>query len=810
MPFEHITAYFENKGFQPFPFQLEAWKRTVSGHHQLIQCPTGSGKTLAATGAMIDQLLAAPNSKGLRLLYVTPLRAMTKDLELALKDPLSSTNITVLARNGDTSAKDRASLFRKHPQILMTTPESLSVILSSPKSKELFAELELIVVDEWHDLMATKRGVQMSLCLQRLLKLSKKATITGISATLKDPHMALNVLLPNGETGQLTQAHIDRVVALTICESTDDARLPWAGHLGLSLLKPVTQTLIKGQTTLLFTNTRNQAEQWFQALSIVRMDLSIALHHGSLASATRQDVETKLKTGEIDCVVATSALDLGVDFQAVERIIQIGSPRSVSRLIQRAGRASHRPGEGTDVLLVPTNRLHLNEYAALADALDTGSLEPIRPPEHCLDVLIQHLVTMALQGPWKPDDMFEEVTQAWAYRHMTRETFERLLTVLTKGSDSLKEYPEYRRLEEREDGRFILVSNQAARRHRMSIGTIVSHAHVRVKMRRGKSLGEVEESFAGRLQPGDVFRFSGKRLEVVRFSDGELTVKPAGSRKASEIPRWTGGRLPLSETLATRVVADFQRSNPLSQRIQNSQWLARALKETAEIQARISQCPETEVTIAERFKTRDGHHLCIYPFAGWLVHQALGPLMASRIAKLTPATLTVTVNDYGIELLSPEAGPLDICTEQWSSIVQPRELQHDLEKALNLSELVRRQFRATARISGLIFEGYPGRQKSLRMLQTSAGLLYDVLSQYDPNHVLLGQAKNDVLRDEFDIERLLEVLQSLEQQPVQVKEIAQPSPLALPLVIDRLSSRLSTETIAQRMERMTRSFDAAS
>lgn len=810
MPFEHITAYFENKGFQPFPFQLEAWKRTVSGHHQLIQCPTGSGKTLAATGAMIDQLLAAPNSKGLRLLYVTPLRAMTKDLELALKDPLSSTNITVLARNGDTSAKDRASLFRKHPQILMTTPESLSVILSSPKSKELFAELELIVVDEWHDLMATKRGVQMSLCLQRLLKLSKKATITGISATLKDPHMALNVLLPNGETGQLTQAHIDRVVALTICESTDDARLPWAGHLGLSLLKPVSQTLIKGQTTLLFTNTRNQAEQWFQALSIVRMDLSIALHHGSLASATRQDVETKLKTGEIDCVVATSALDLGVDFQAVERIIQIGSPRSVSRLIQRAGRASHRPGEGTDVLLVPTNRLHLNEYAALADALDTESLEPIRPPEHCLDVLIQHLVTMALQGPWKPDDMFEEVTQAWAYRHMTRETFERLLTVLTKGSDSLKEYPEYRRLEEREDGRFILVSNQAARRHRMSIGTIVSHAHVRVKMRRGKSLGEVEESFAGRLQPGDVFRFSGKRLEVVRFSDGELIVKPAGSRKASEIPRWTGGRLPLSETLATRVVADFQRSNPLSQRIQNSQWLARALKETAEIQARISQCPETEVTIAERFKTRDGHHLCIYPFAGWLVHQALGPLMASRIAKLTPATLTVTVNDYGIELLSPEAGPLDICTEQWSSIVQPRELQHDLEKALNLSELVRRQFRATARISGLIFEGYPGRQKSLRMLQTSAGLLYDVLSQYDPNHVLLGQAKNDVLRDEFDIERLLEVLQSLEQQPVQVKEIAQPSPLALPLVIDRLSSRLSTETIAQRMERMTRSFDAAS
>ena len=810
MQFEHINSYFETKGFRPFPFQIEAWTQSAAGSHQLIQCPTGSGKTLAATGAMIDRLLAAPDSKGLRLLYVTPLRAMTKDLELALKDPLSNTEIRVLARNGDTSAKDRASLFRTHPQVLMTTPESLSVILSSPKSLDLFAQLESIVVDEWHDLMATKRGVQMSLCLQRLVKLSRRVTITGVSATLKDPKLALQVLLPHGWTGRLTQADIDRTVTLTIAESTADARLPWAGHLGLSLLKPVSQILTQGRTTLLFTNTRNQAEQWFQALSIVRMDLSIGLHHGSLASSIRQDVETQLKTGTIDCVVATSALDLGVDFQAVEQIIQIGSPRSVSRLIQRAGRASHRPGEGTDVLLVPTNRLHLNEYAALADALDIGALELIRPPEHCLDVLIQHLVTMALQAPWHPDEMFKEITKSWAYRLLSRDLFGRLLTVLLQGSDSLKEYPEYHRLVEHDDGRFMLVSYQAARRHRMSIGTIVAHAHVRVKMRRGGSLGEVEESFAGRLQPGDVFRFSGKRLEMVRFSDGELVVKPAGSRKASEIPRWTGGRLPLSETLATRVVSDFERTTPLSTRIQNRRWLAKALQHTATIQAQISRCPKLDVAIAERFKSRDGYHLCIYPFAGWLVHQALGPLIASRIAKLTPATLTITVNDYGIELLSPEPHPLEICTDRWSSIVQHDNIDQDLEQALNLSELVRRQFRATARISGLIFEGYPGRQKSLRMLQTSAGLLYDVLCQYDPEHVLLRQAKDDVLRDEFDVERLSETLRVLQGQPIRVKQISQPSPLALPLVIDRLSSRLSTETIATRLERFTRSFDAAS
>ncbi|MBU25250.1 MAG: DNA ligase-associated DEXH box helicase [Gammaproteobacteria bacterium] len=808
MPFKQVNRYFKDKGFRPFPFQKTAWERTANGIHQLIQCPTGSGKTLAATGAMIERLLTEPSLNGLRLLYVTPLRAMTKDLELALKDPFKANEVRILARNSDTSAKDRANLFRKAPHILMTTPESLSVILSSPKSIDLFSTLESIVVDEWHDLMSSKRGVQMSLCLSRLMRLSNHPTITGISATLRDPHLALEALLPNGVMGQLTQADIERTVTLSIAESSEDSRLPWAGHLGLNLLRPVSRRLVPGQTTILFTNTRNQAEQWYQALCIVRMDLSIALHHGSLAASARHGVEKQLKLGDIDCVVATSALDLGVDFQAVEKIIQIGSPRSVSRMIQRAGRASHRPGSRTDVLLVPTNRLHLNEFSALADALDAESLEPIRPPEHCLDVLIQHLVTIALQEPWHPDSIFKEVTSSWAYRDLSRKTFNRLLTVLLKGSDSLEKYPEYRRLEQRGDGCFVLVSNHAARRHRMSIGTIVSHAYVRVRMRRGRSLGEVEESFAGRLKPGDIFRFSGKRLETIRLSEGELIVKPARSGKSGEVPRWTGGRLPLSETLATRVMQDFQRQRPLSKRIQNKEWLANALLKTASIQGRISHCPRQDMTLGERFKTRDGYHLCLYPFAGWLVHQALGPLIATRIAKRIPATLTVTVNDYGVEILSPEPEPLDRCVEDWGAIVSPERLNSDLEHALNLSELVKRQFRATARISGLIFEGYPGRQKSLRMLQTSAGLLFDVLSQYDPMHVLLEQAKYDVLRDEFDMERLKKTLNTLTQHRLTVKAIHQPSPLALPLVIDRLSARLSTETVAERMARLTRGFNA--
>ena len=807
MTFDQIEHYFQSKGFEPFDFQRTAWSRSSKRQNQLIVCPTGSGKTLAATGWMLQKLLSDPNIHGLKLLYITPLRAMTKDLELALKEPFDGTLIRILARNGDTTAKDRATLFRRPPQILMTTPESLSVVLSSPKSQLLFANLESIVVDEWHDLLATKRGVQTSLCLARLKKLAPQITITGISATLKTPQAALDALLPQGISGIITKANINRDIKLTVVESDAEARLPWAGYLGLSLLKPVSLKLFQGETTLIFTNTRNQAEQWYQALTIVRMDLKIALHHGSLSSEIRADVEQHLKNGTVDVVVATSALDLGVDFQAIEKVIQIGSPRSVSRLVQRAGRASHRPGATIDVLLVPTNRLHLNEYAALADALDENVIESIRPPLNCTDVLIQHLVTLSLQDPWHPKDLYDEISSIWAYRTLSRDQFMRLLDVLLYGSNSLDAYPEFRRLVRRSDGYFLVASQLAGRRHRMSIGTIVSNVRVRIKMRRGQYLGEVEETFASRLRMGDIFRFAGRRLEAIRFNEGELLVTPARRGNSHEVPSWIGGRLPLSDTLADRVAAHFKRQKPLSDRIQNRDWLARSLRETTESQDRISQCPRDGSLLIERFHTRDGYHMCVYPFAGWLVHQALGPLVAHRLTQQIPATLTLTVNDYGIEFLSPTSEPLDQCCDKWHEMVSSHYIERDLDKALNLSELIRRQFRATARISGLVFEGYPGRRKSLRMLQTSAGLLFDVLSQYDPDHVLLSQAKQDVLHHDFDIPRLRTTLNTLEKTPLNRLKIQQPSPLALPLVINRLSARLSTETVAQRVSRLTRIFD---
>ena len=805
--FRSIRSYFASRQMTPFDFQQLAWERTAARVDQLIQCPTGSGKTLAACGAILDQLMADERPQGLRLLYITPLRAMTRDLELAVVEPLEQTPHRVMCRNGDSTASERMQVYRKPPQVLFTTPESLSVMLSSPKATTLFANLQLVVVDEWHDLWSSKRGVQTTLCLARLRQLSPNLVTTGVSATLANPQEALEALLPVGRKGAITSSDLARKLTLHITQHDTDSRLPWAGHLGMNLLGPVAKSLDAGITTLMFTNTRSQAEHWYQALSILRSDLKVFLHHGSLSREMRESVETALKEGTADLVVATSALDLGVDFQAVDRVIQIGSPRSVSRLLQRAGRAKHRPGEAIDMQLVPTHRLHLNEYAALADALDNHSLEPIRPPALSLDVLLQHLVTMAMQTPWHADAMQTEVCSIQAYQHLDSQQFAGLLTILSKGSDSLQQYAEFRRLVQLDDGTWAVASRQIAARHRMSIGTIVANTQVRVKMRRGKPFGEVEEQFAARLKPGDVFRFAGKRLKVHTLRDGELLVTPASSGVASEIPRWTGGRLPLSDTLAGFVMQRMGAHQPVSERIDNAEWLNHELQRTRALQADISHVPTRGRTLLEQYRSRDGHHIWIYPFAGWLVHQALAPLIAQRLATQQPATITWTVNDYGIEWLCSDREPIDRLLSDWEDLLSDHCLLDDLQSALQLSELARRQFRATARIAGWIFQGYPGRMKSARALQTSAGLLFDVLSNYDPEHLLLEQARQDVLREFCDLDRLRETCERLRCNPPQSVEVTRPSPLGLPLMIERLSARVSTETLQMRLAKLTAGFD---
>lgn len=801
-----IEAWMRSHGYTPTDLQLAAWTHAIEQRHQLIVSPTGSGKTLAATGVMLNQLLCQAPAKGVRLVYITPLRALSRDLEKALTAPLAGTKHRVAVRTGDTRASERAAILRNPPSMLITTPESLSQLLTSPKTVQVFSGVEQVIVDEWHDLIATKRGTQCLLAIARLRLLSPQLRMTGCSATIADPERALKAFIPVGCDGVLVHPGQQRSIQLQVLLPADDERLPWAGQMGLSLLGSVSTQLRPGHTTLLFTNTRNQAEQWYQALAIIRSDLRVELHHGSLDHSRREAVEAGLKEGTLDVVVATSALDLGVDYPAVEAVIQIGSPRAVSRLIQRAGRAKHRPGEPLSATLVPTHRLHLNEYQALADALSAHALEPVWPAEGHLDVLMQHLVTLALQAPWHPDQVYAEITSVAAYAELTRETFASVLQALQYGSTHLSQYPDYQRLVVREDGHVQVASPGIARRHRLSIGTIVAHASLRVRVQRGAILGEVEESFATRLKPGDCFRFAGRVLQCVRLRDGELWVKAARGN-ASEVPRWTGGRLPMSQTLAHHVVERLARPRPSPPCIQNHQQLDQMIQETQRVLNRFGVQVDSDHLLVETFQTRDGIHCVCFPFAGWLVHQALGPLLAYRLSRLREATYTVTVNDYGIELLSDDPQAFQPLRETPNALFSPDHMLQDLAEAVNLAELMRREFRGVARIAGLLFEGYPHQRKSTRMLQSSAGILFDVLNTYDPDHLLLQQARRDVFQASFDLPRLTSLLEHLQHTPVRWTSVSQPTPLSLPLVHDRLSSRLSSESVVKRLAKCLRGFD---
>lgn len=801
-----IETWMRSQGYTPSDLQHAAWNNTMAGCHQLIVSPTGSGKTLAATGMMLNQLLRQAPAKGVRLIYITPLRALSRDLEKALISPLADTQHRVAVRTGDTRASERAAIIRKPPALLITTPESLSQLLASPKSVDIFATVEQVVVDEWHDLIASKRGTQCLLAIARLRRLAPQLKITGCSATIADPEHALKALIPVGCEGVLVHPSQQRPIQLHVLLPADNERLPWAGQMGLSLLESVSAQLRPGQTTLIFTNTRNQAEQWYQALAIIRSDLRVELHHGSLDHSRREVVEAGLKEGTLDVVVATSALDLGVDYPAVEAVIQIGSPRAVSRLIQRAGRAKHRPGEPLSATLVPTHRLHLNEYQALADALSAHALEPVQPAEGHLDVLMQHLVTLALQAPWLPDTTYAEITSVAAYAELTREAFAAVLQALQYGSTHLNQYPDYQRLVVRDDQYVQVATPGIARRHRMSIGTIVAHASMRVRVQRGAVLGEVEESFATRLKPGDCFRFAGRVLQCVRLRDGELWVKAARGN-ASEVPRWTGGRLPMSQTLAHHVVERLARPRPSAPCIQNHQQLDQMIQETQIVLNRFGVEVDSDHLLVETFETRDGVHCICFPFAGWLVHQALGPLLAYRLSRIQEATYTVTVNDYGIELLSDDPKAFQPLQDTPNALFSPDHMVQDLAEAVNLAELMRREFRGVARIAGLLFEGYPHQRKSVRMLQSSAGILFDVLNLYDPDHLLLQQARRDVFQTSFDLPRLTTLLERLQHTPIRWTSPGQPTPLSLPLVHDRLSTRLSSESVVKRLAKCLRGFD---
>jgi ATP-dependent Lhr-like helicase len=819
-----VLEWFTGRGWTPFPFQQEVWSAYLAGESGLIHAPTGTGKTYAAwLGPLMEWAAANPDFKpgdkqrwntsaSLNVLWITPMRALAADTERALREPVEALGLpwTIETRTGDTSSTVRSRQSRRLPTALITTPESLSLLLTRENSTNLFSHLQTVVVDEWHELMGSKRGVQTELALARLRHWRPMLRTWGLSATMGNLDTALRALLgvadlQTGElpTGRLIQADVAKSICIDSIIPSQIERFPWAGHLGLKLLPQVIEGIEASRSSLVFTNTRSQTEIWYQAILDARPEWAgqIALHHSSLDRDTREWVENALRDGRLRCVVCTSSLDLGVDFAPVERVFQIGSPKGVARLLQRAGRSGHSPGRESRVTCVPTNALELVEVAAARDAALRGQIEPRSVPECPLDVLLQHLITVALGGGFEPEPMLREVRNAYSYRNLSQQEWNWALSFLTGGGAALRAYPQYHRLAEH-DGRLVVEDKEIARMHRMSIGTIVGNANLQVRYLKGATVGLIEESFVSRLKRGDRFTLAGKVLEFVRVRDMTVWVRRAPNTRGV-IPRWLGGRLPLSETLADAVRTEFAQAGA-------GIYTARevdALRPILQLQAKWSVIPQTDELLIERTKTREGYHLFFFPFQGRLVHEGMAALLAYRISRLQPITFTLSANDYGFELLAPEAAPFDKALQ--AGLFSTKHLIEDILASLNAAEMARRQFREIARVAGLVFERFPGGQMTARQLQVSAGLLFDVLERYDSGNLLLEQAEREVLQQQLEQGRLYAALERIASGRIIVRDAKQPTPFAFPLLVETLRQTVSSEKLEDRIRRMQLTLERA-
>ena len=809
-----LEGWFAEKGWQPFAFQRDVWRAYAAGDSGLIHAATGTGKTYAAWLGPVQQWLDAnPSAKvqrkrsahaPLQVIWITPLRALAADTEQALRAPIEALQIpwTIESRTGDTAEKVRRAQRAQLPSALVTTPESLELLLCRDDLETLFETLQCVIVDEWHELMATKRGVQVELALARLRSLCPTLRTWGLSATLGNLDVACETLLGRGadarpNVGVLVQGLVPKEISVESLIPDSMERFPWSGQLNTRLLPQVIEKIEAAQSAIIFANTRSQCEVWYQSILAARPDWleTVAIHHGSLDKQQRTIAEEGLKTGRFRAVVATSSLDLGVDFAPVDLVMQIGSPKGVARLLQRAGRSGHSPGRISQVICVPTHALELIEVAAARDAIRDGRIESRNPVDRPLDLLSQHLVTRAIGGGFTRPEIMAEVKTTRAYGDLTDAELDWVLDFITRGGEALRAYPEYSRVTN-EYGHYFVTDKKVIMRHRMSIGTIVSDAALAVRFLTGGRLGTIEESFIARLKPKDRFVFGGRALEFVRVKDLTAWVRKAKSADGA-VPSWSGMRLPLSPELSLAVRNKLEEAR-LGQFVGAEMQAVRGL---IDLQAKRSIVPAPDELLIERVETREGHHLFVYPFDGRLVHEGLAALFAYRIAQLTPITFSFACNDYGFELLSPDKAPIEDALE--SGLLSTKHLLHDITESLNAAELARRQFREIARVAGLIFQGFPGQSKSMKQVQASSGLLYDVFARYDPGNLLLLQAQREVLERQLESSRIGATLKRLAASTVRLIDVERPTPLAFPLLVDRARARLSSEKLADRVKRLT-------
>ncbi len=803
--FPDVASWFAANGWQPFAFQREAWQHIAQGKSGLLHATTGSGKTYAVWLGVLQA--ARAHKKGLQAIWLTPMRALAADTQRALQTACDAlgTGWSVGIRTGDTDNATRAAQSKALPHALVTTPESLTLLLTRPDAQDILSQVKYVVCDEWHELMGNKRGTQTALALARLARWNAGLQIWGLSATLGNLPEAMDALLGTyAKSGVMVQGAEPKELIIDTLIPQEIERFPWGGHLGVRMTQAVIEEIEKAGTTLVFTNTRSQAEIWYQSLLKARPDWAgiVALHHGSLDKEVRDWVEQGLKAGTLKAVVSTSSLDLGVDFLPVERVLQIGSAKGVARLLQRAGRSGHAPGRASRVSLVPTNALELVEAAAARRAVLARRVEPRRMIDKPLDVLVQHLVSMAIGGGFFADELFAEVRSAWPYRELKRVEFDWCLAFVEKGGSSLTAYPDYHRIAQDESGRYLAPRANINRRHKMSVGTIVSDASMVVAWQSGGKLGTIEEGFMAMLKPGDCFTFAGRVLELIRIRDMTATVKKA-TRASGLVPTWNGGKMPLSSELADASLDMLARAHQGDLLEPEMQAIAPLLA----LQEKWSTLPRTGTLVCEVIETKEGHHFYCYPFAGRMVHIGLGSLIAWRTAADKPGTFSIAMNDYGFELLSAE--PFDWQRLIDQGLFSSENVLQDVLASLNASQLAQRRFREIARISGLIFQGFPGAARSVKNLQASSSLFYEVFKKHDAGNLLLSQAQSEALEQELEIKRLRTVLKRMNQWQLALMHPKRPTPFAFPLMIERLREKVTTEKLGDRVQRMLRELEKA-
>ncbi len=817
--YQVISNWFQQKNQHPFPFQEEAWQHFLNGKSGLLNAPTGCGKTFALfLPTLIEWINRHDDWKtrkknGLQLLWITPLRALAKDIHRAMREVVEELGLPweVGLRSGDTSSSERQRQKRQMPEILIITPESLHLLLAQKGNSNFFKKLQAVVVDEWHELLGSKRGVLVELALSRLkvppnpssassaaeLEFGGTLRIWGISATIGNLPEAMQVLLGSDhELGVFVRTDMRKETFIESILPDEIERFPWTGHLGIKLLDKVYPIIQNSNTTLIFTNTRSQSEIWYHALLDAYPDLAgvLALHHGSIDRELRDWVEDALGDGLLKVVVTTSSLDLGVDFRPVDTVIQVGSPKGVARFLQRAGRSGHSPNVVSKIYFLPTHSLELIEAAALKQATENQAIEQRQPYVMCFDVLVQYLCTLAVGEGFRPEEILMEILSTHCFQYMTVDEWEWALAFISTGG-TLEAYEEFQKVEIGADGVWRITSRRTTMRHRLAIGTIVSDAVLKVKYLKGGFVGTIEEWFISKLKPGDVFTLAGRTLEFVQIKDMTVYVRRSKAKNA-KVPSWLGGRIPLSSNLGETLRHVMHQASTGDSQFVEMQTLAPLF----DLQKERSNIPAEGETLVEYIQTKDGHHLFVYPFEGRLVHEVMAALLAYRLSRRQPITFSIAMNDYGFELLSDQPIPVEVAT--LAELFTTENLFEDIQRSINAAEMAKRKFRDIAVIAGMVFQGYPGNFKQNKHLQSSSSLLFGVFTEYDPENLLLRQAYQEVFDFQLEEARLRAALERIVTGEILFKKPAKLTPFAFPIKVDSLRENLSSEKLAARVKRM--------